>query len=235
MLVLALDTATDAVVAGVYRVPDQPARSGRDGRGLPPTTGERLGHAQHLGANAQGEQLAVMVDRAMSEAGVTPRDLDVVGVGRGPGPFTGLRVGLAFAETLGWVLDRPVHGVCTLDVIAAAARADAPVELIVATDARRREVYWAHYDADGTRLAGPTVSSPGDVPGAAELPVVGSGTVRHPDAFPHALPLRHPDAGILAELVAAQIRVGAAPDVTPLYLRRPDAVAGAHRKPVTPR
>ncbi len=78
--------------------------------------------------------------------------VDAIVCGTGPGPFTGLRVGMVTAAALGHALNRPVHGVCTLDAIAHDAR---PRPLLVVTDARRREVYWAAYDADGHRVRGP--------------------------------------------------------------------------------
>lgn len=95
------------------------------------------------------EQLSVVIAAALAGAGVTPTDLTGIAVGTGPGPFTGLRIGLAAARTLAFVLDVPLYGVCSLDALAAQAIQQlelAPdTELIVATDARRREVYWAQY------------------------------------------------------------------------------------------
>ena len=111
-----------------------------------------------------GEQLAPLVDRALREAGLVRQDLTAIGVGVGPGPFTGLRVGLVTARTLGFVLELPVYGVCTLDVLAVEAADTHAVtgEFVVATDARRREVYLASYDAAGVRLDGPVVGKPAD-------------------------------------------------------------------------
>ncbi|MGB7982632.1 MAG: tRNA (adenosine(37)-N6)-threonylcarbamoyltransferase complex dimerization subunit type 1 TsaB, partial [Candidatus Nanopelagicales bacterium] len=128
MLILALDTATPAIGAAV----------------LDTDTGQVRGRAGFVGPGAHGEQLAPVVAQALALAGITPRELDAVAVGRGPGPFTGLRVGLVHAAVMGWALGIGVHGVCTLDVLAAQAR-DAGVSgsFLVATDARRREVYWA--------------------------------------------------------------------------------------------
>jgi len=229
VLVLALDTATEAVVAAVLRRSD-----GRERNGGPGQRTEVLGRGSGRGPMAHGEQVAVVVEQALTAAGVTVRELDVVGVGRGPGPFTGLRVGLVFAETLGWSLGIPVHGVCTLDVLAAEALAESPAELLVATDARRREVYWARYAADGRRLEGPSVSAPLYVPDR-ELPAVGAGALRYPEAFPSPRRPVDPDAAVLARLVADAVTRGDQPEVTPLYLRRPDAVPAAARKTVTPR
>lgn len=228
MLVLALDTATETVVAAVLEAGDHRAPDDLvpDGVVLARTSGS--------GLLAHGEQIAVVVQEALDTAGVGVAALDVIAVGRGPGPFTGLRVGLAFAETLGWAAGIPVHGACTLDVLAAQALAEWPEDLIVATDARRREVYWASYASDGRRRGGPAVSRPLDVPDR-HLLAVGAGALRYPDAFPLARGPVQPDAGVLARLVADAVRRGEQPEVGPLYLRRPDAVAATIRKPVTPR
>ena len=168
-----------------------------------------------------GEQLAPLIDRALRESGLVRQDLTAVAVGVGPGPFTGLRVGLVTARTLGYVLEVPVYGVCTLDVLAVEAVDTGAVagDFVVATDARRKEVYLASYDERGARLEGPSVAKPADA--ATELPVVGEGAVLHPEAFPHAAGPRMPSAGWLARVVAeerAELQ-----DPEPLYLRRPDA------------
>src|SRR3954447_7933769 len=101
-----------------------------------------------------------------AEAGATLHDIGAIVVGAGPGPFTGLRVGMVTAGALGDALAVPVHGVCSLDAIAGEAVRDAAADgpLLVATDARRREVYWAAYDAAGARTAGPYVEAPGGRP-----------------------------------------------------------------------
>jgi tRNA threonylcarbamoyl adenosine modification protein YeaZ len=134
-------------------------------------------------------------------------------VGIGPGPFTGLRVGVAAGHTLAAALNLPVRGVCGLDVVATewVRRGDAPEQFLVASDARRKEVYWARYDHTGRRLDGPLVSAPAELP---DLPLAGPGAhlvtadVAGPDAI---------DAGLLAAVNL--------PDagLEPLYLRRPDA------------
>jgi tRNA threonylcarbamoyl adenosine modification protein YeaZ len=144
-------------------------------------------------------------------------------VGVGPGPFTGLRVGLMTARTLGAVLEIPVYGVCTLDVLAVEAVDSGIVQgpFHVATDARRKEVYWASYDAEGNRLDGPEVHKPVDV--ATDEAVVGRGAVLYPDAFPDGRLPENPSAGVLARVVAEERAVLLDPE--PLYLRRPDAAA----------
>ena len=178
-----------------------------------------------------GEQLAPLVEQALAEAGLVRQDLTAIAVGVGPGPFTGLRVGLVTARTLALVLEIPVYGVCSLDVLAVEAVDTGTVsaDFLVATDARRKEVYLASYDLDGARLEGPVVARPGDV--ASDAPVVGEGAVLYPEAFPHAVAPRLPSAGWLARTVAEERAELLDPE--PLYLRRPDAVVNAHRKPVS--
>ncbi len=178
-----------------------------------------------------GEQLAPLIEAVMADAGIGRQDLTAIAVGAGPGPFTGLRVGLVTARTLAFVLEIPVHAVCSLDVLAAEAAGTGVVSthFLVATDARRKEVYTASYDADGVRLAGPEVRRPADVSSAG--PVVGEGALLYPDAFPHPVGPARPSAGWLARVVNDERAELLDPD--PLYLRRPDAVASAVRKPVS--
>jgi len=178
-----------------------------------------------------GEQLAPLIEQALGRAGLVRQDLTAIAVGVGPGPFTGLRVGLVTARTLGFVLDIPVHGVCSLDVLAVEAVDTGAVSghFVVTTDARRKEVYLASYDADAKRLHGPLVEHPGAA--ATDLPVVGEGAVLYPASFPHAVGPVRPSAGWLARMVTeerAELR-----DPEPLYLRRPDAVAPGKPKPVS--
>ena len=191
-VVLALDTATPAVVAGVLR---------RGAGGAISTLGERIA----VDARAHAELLTPNVVAAVAEAGLRMGELTAVVVGCGPGPFTGLRVGMATAAAYGHALGIPVHGVCTLDAIAVGTDGD----VLVITDARRREVYWARY-RDAVRVDGPNVSSPADVPNAE-----------------HRIELAHPTP---AGLVEAVTRWGCEPAaVVPLYLRRPDAKTLAER------
>lgn len=178
-----------------------------------------------------GEDLAPLIERALREAGVVRQDLTAIAVGVGPGPFTGLRVGLVTARTLAFVLELPVYGVCTLDVLALQAVGTGAVaqEFVVATDARRKEVYFASYDADGRRLDGPLVDKPATL--ATDRPVVGEGAVLYPEAFPHPAGPARPSAGWLARVVTEERAELLDPE--PLYLRRPDAVAAAKPKRVS--
>ncbi len=182
-------------------------------------------------AMKHGEQLAPLIDAAMQQAGVGRQDLTAIGVGTGPGPFTGLRVGLVTARTLAFVLEIPVHGVCSLDVLAVEAVASGVVagEFVVAADARRKEVYLAAYDASGARTSGPVVDKPAEL--ATALPAVGEGATLYPDHFPNRLGPARPSAGWLARCVAERRAELTAPE--PLYLRRPDAQAPSAPKRVS--
>ncbi|MDQ3663930.1 MAG: tRNA (adenosine(37)-N6)-threonylcarbamoyltransferase complex dimerization subunit type 1 TsaB [Actinomycetota bacterium] len=172
-----------------------------------------------------GELLMPAVRQVLSEANASAADLSRIVVGVGPGPFTGLRVGIVTAKTMAAVLDVSVVGVCTLDVLAAAVRIEG--RFAVATDARRKEVYWAEYDASRRRIGGPTVAKPDAV--ATEGPVAGRGAVLYPSAFPSAVAPEYPSAADMARIVHSGEVEMLPPE--PLYLRRPDAVElAAHRR-----
>ena len=202
-MLLAFDTATPAVTVALY-----------DGQQV-------VAERTTVDAMRHGELLAPSINDVLAEACLVRQDLTALAVGVGPGPFTGLRVGLMTARTLAAVLEIPVYGVCTLDVLAVEAvdtgTVDGPFH--VATDARRKEVYLASYDADGSRLAGPEVLKP--VAAATGTPVVGRGAVLYPDAFPDGRGPENPRAGVLARVVAEERAELYDPE--PLYLRRPDA------------
>lgn len=225
MLVLALDTATPAVTAGLLRLP---------AAGPPKVLAERV----TVGARAHGELLMPAVCAVLGAAGVQMRDLDAVVCGAGPGPFTGLRVGMVTAAALGDALGIPAYPVGSLDAIAHRAGAGTP--LLVVTDARRREVYWARYDETGARVDGPRVDRPPDVPLASVARVAGAADALLPSAapasvMPSVVPPRHPDPAGLVAVVAAAVRGHAPPGpLTPLYLRRPDALEPGPVKRVTP-
>ncbi len=204
MLRLGIDTSTDVRV------------------GLADATGVLAAEAV-TDSRAHAEQLMPLINATLAAAGRTLADLDAIVVGVGPGPFTGLRVGVVTAQALGFALGVPVRGVCSLDAIAAGEardpgmRRDDGVEFLAVSDARRREVYWARYAPDGRRLEGPFVSPAAELPA---LPVVGPGAAL---AGGTASPL---DGGVLA-LAGPDL-----PDVglSPLYLRRPDATVPTNRK-----
>ncbi|CAN5308099.1 hypothetical protein BH09ACT8_BH09ACT8_25520 [soil metagenome] len=199
--VLAIDTATPAVTAGIVRVAG--------------TDIEVLAEFVTLDARAHAECLTPNVLAALADCGLTMTDMADVVVGCGPGPFTGLRVGMATAAAYGHALDVPVHGVCSLDAIGRLTHGDA----LVVTDARRREVYWARY-RDGVRVEGPAVDAAADVPvGPAQ---VVAGSPDHAALFDlPRLPATYPTS---AGLVAAVTDWSAEPEpLVPMYLRRPDA------------
>lgn len=220
MLVLAVDTATPAVTAGVVQVGD---------------TVRVLAERVTVDAKAHGELLTPHVQEALAEAGKRFADLDALVCGSGPGPFTGLRVGLVTAAALGQALNRPVYPVPTPDAIALDACTGKP--LLVATDARRREVYWAAYDAVGRRTEGPHVDRPADLVG--KLPAVASAAGEGAEIYAEVLGLpvveaRYPSPVSLVAAAAEELLAGARPAaLTPLYLRRPDAVEPVGRKRVT--
>ncbi len=166
---------------------------------------------------AHAEQLMPLVNATLADAGRTLADIGSIVVGVGPGPFTGLRVGVVTAQTLAFALGVGVRGVCSLDAVAAGHRAEAAGEFLVVSDARRREVYWARYAADGRRVEGPFVAPASELP---ELPVIGPGAAL---AGAAATPL---DGGVLA---LAGPGLGDA-GLSPLYLRRPDAEVPTARK-----
>ncbi len=146
------------------------------------------------GATAHGPSLPALVQEALAVS-----DVDEVVVGMGPGPFTGLRVGIAFAQSFALAREIPVRGVCSLDAIAAQVT---DKDFIITVDARRKEVYWARY-TNGVRIGEPAVNFPADVTGAAI----------HADLFPDMVALVNLPGNI----------------IDPMYLRRPDAVATVDR------
>ncbi|OBJ50291.1 tRNA N6-adenosine(37)-N6-threonylcarbamoyltransferase complex dimerization subunit TsaB [Mycobacterium asiaticum] len=198
-VVLALDTATPAVTAGIVRLEDLA------------TLAERV----TVDARAHAERLTPNVIEALAASGLTMADLDAVVVGCGPGPFTGLRAGMATAAAYGHALGIPVHGVCSLDGIGRLTSGDT----LVVTDARRREVYWARYH-DGVRTDGPAVNAPADVDAGPARAVAGS--PEHAALFdlPRCEPVYPTPAGLA--MAVPDWSAQPAPLVA-LYLRRPDA------------
>ncbi len=214
-LLLAFDTATPQVSVAVH-----------DGQVV---LAERVS-AQTM---KHGEQLAPLIDEVTRAAGLGPADLTAIAVGAGPGPFTGLRVGLVTARALGLALEIPVYATCTLDVLAYEAVQSSVVRVpfMVATDARRKEVYVARYDEEGARIEGPRVVHPADV--ANTDPVVGEGALLYPQSFTYPVGPTRPSAGWLAQAIVDEAVELLDPE--PLYLRRPDAVARPLVEPVETR
>ena len=158
------------------------------------------------GATTHGDVLAKFGAIAAKE------NIDQVIVGMGPGPFTGLRTGIVFAQSFAFARGLPVHGVCTLDAIAYGI--DLP-EFIVATDARRKELYWARY-VDGKRVGEPVVSAPSEI---SNLPIFGEGALKY---------------ALTSDTEHLYPKLMAFPDLAhvnePMYLRHPDAVPTVDRK-----
>ncbi|WP_199422721.1 tRNA (adenosine(37)-N6)-threonylcarbamoyltransferase complex dimerization subunit type 1 TsaB [Actinotalea solisilvae] len=235
MPLLALDTSADIAVAVVAD----------DGRPL----------AEHRAAEQRrhAELLAPLVVAALADAGVDRRELTGVVAGTGPAPFTGLRAGLVTARSLAFALGVPAHGVCSLDALAVqayAAGVPADAEVVVVTDARRREVYTARYRAvpaagagassrepdDVETVDGPAVLHPEDLAGTlGDAVVVGPGLAVHADRLgaPATADVAGVDAAVLARLALARLARGETLPTEPLYLRRPDVVPASARKRAT--
>ncbi|MGW5384797.1 tRNA (adenosine(37)-N6)-threonylcarbamoyltransferase complex dimerization subunit type 1 TsaB [Nocardia sp. NPDC003963] len=228
MLALAVDTATPAVTAGLVELEQAAAGTNTSDAALPRTLAVRV----LVDARAHAEALTPQILECLAEAGVSRTDIAAVVAGIGPGPFTGLRVGMATAAAFGDALGIPVHGVCSLDAIAAecAPELGSGDELLVVTDARRREVYTARYrDGGRTRIAGPEVLKPDEVPVAGATVIAGSPA--HTALFDlPALAVQTPSPAGLVRVAAPALLSGAAPEpLVPLYLRRPDAVERSYR------
>lgn len=238
MLLLAIDTTTSAVTIALH-------------------DGERvIAESTVLNLRAHGALVAPGIERVLADAGAGPEDVTGVVTGVGPGPFTGLRVGIVTARVFAFARGIPVHGVCSLDALAHGAlldrrqlcRAGDPSEaadprqvprqtaaaalgsrFVVATDARRKEVYWARYDvtdSGAVRLGEPQVAKPADLPeDVRDLTCVGRGPLLYPEAFGAAADPLDVSAGALADLAVRRLAAGDdLHDTEPLYLRRPDAV-----------
>jgi tRNA threonylcarbamoyladenosine biosynthesis protein TsaB len=227
VLLLGLDTATPAVTVALH-----------DG-------GQPLAQLVTVDAHRHAELLAPAIAKVIADAGADRADLTGVAVGVGPGPYTGLRVGIMTAKVLGAALGIPVYGVCSLDVIAADVEHGG--DFLVATDARRRELYWARYDRAGHRLAGPQVTAPADIPYPdRDLLTVGEGSLLYPAFLPNGHGPTYPAAATVCRVVIAALAArgggggagtgrgpagsGVLLPPEPLYLRRPDA-----REPGTPK
>lgn len=241
VLVLAFDTATPAVTAALH-------------------DGDRVvAESTTVDARRHGELLAPAIEQVLRESRVRLRDVTAIVAGTGPGPYTGLRVGLMTATALASTIGAPAFGVCTLDAIAYATGRTGEITgpFLVATDARRKEVFWARYGDAVTRLDGPCVDRPHDLP--PDLPVVGAGARLYAETIgaDRVVGPEHPSAGALAALAAERL-AGLTPEEAaelaempegridsvekarelsvlgaprPIYLRRPDAqVPGAPKR-----
>lgn len=231
MLILAMDTSTTAITVGLLG----------DGVRVGASVLDPRGHAEHL---------APLVTRVLDEAGRRADDVTDVVVGTGPGPFTGLRVGMVTGLVFAHARGLAVHGVCSLDAVARdaarqlgghgqpggehpGAQHPGSDELLVATDARRKEVYWARYRVEGQSvhaLSDPAVDRPADLPeDVRTLPTAGRGPSLYPELFPNPVPVLDVDALTLADIAAARLAAGEPMPVEPRYLRRPDALTTVER------
>lgn len=218
MRVLVLDTALGACQAGLF-----------DGE-TPLATLERPMEQGGM------ERIAGLTRDLMTSAGLGFDAIDRIGVTTGPGSFTGLRVGLAFAQGLGAALSRPVVGLSSLDALAASTVANSAV--MAAIDARRGQVY-ARVFRDGEPLGPPEALFLSDARARAEtlgpgLRLVGSGAPLLAEGLDDAevLALAAPALAALAGLTVAADAEAAPP--RPLYLRAPDATPPT-RRPGAPR
>ncbi len=182
------------------------------------------------------EVLVPGIEKLLAEAGLTGNEVDAIVTGVGPGPFTGLRSGIVTARTLAFAWNKPLYGVMSLDAIAleVAESTDAAPAFIVATDARRKEVYWARYGlADGQLpqlLDGPHVGFAADLPA---LPVYGAGAGLYADVVNAVgeFSTRQPEALSLGQFALARLASGEQLlESTPLYLRESDAQVPGPRK-----
>ncbi|BAU94993.1 M22 family O-sialoglycoprotein endopeptidase [Corynebacterium suranareeae] len=207
MLVLALDTSTPDLIVGI----------------VDSATGTTLAQTIIEDTRAHNEQLTPTVKKTLLDATLSFSDLDAVVVGCGPGPFTGLRVGMVSGAAFGDALEIPVFGVCSLDAIAHNIGAQDIAHALVATDARRREIYWATYRA-GQREQGPDVVAPADLDIGGDV-----NAISIPSHLVEKLSVDLQEKTLLpgkpapASLVAVADLTATPKPLVPLYLRRPDA------------
>lgn len=210
MLLLALDTSTPVVSVAVADGP------------------RVLAELTVAGGNRHGELLPGLLAEVLRESGRERAELELIVAGVGPGPYTGLRVGVVTALVLARAIGIPAAGICSLDAIAARAQGATgdPQDLIVATDARRREIYWARYSGDVVRAEGPLVNAPGDI--VSRFPAAtwaGPGLHRYPQLAEgvHRIGPDHVPAAQLATLADAALARG---DQPPCWSAAQHAVPG---------
>ena len=215
--VLAVDTSAQVAV-GIAQVDD------------PSQPGEVLVQVSDMRPNHHVEQLTPLMQQALQEANLEYQQIDEIVTGLGPGPFTGLRVGIVTAAVLASALRKPMHGVCSLDAVACqiASQMDAGAQFISCLDARRREIYWAQYRIEENgipvRINAPQVGAAETLP--AGIPVLGPGTLTRLDLFNPIYPIDRVDAGVLAAWAHLMPDAG----IEPMYLRKPDATVSTKRK-----
>jgi tRNA threonylcarbamoyl adenosine modification protein YeaZ len=231
VLVLGLDTSSPAVSVALVDLERHDGGEVRWGRSA---TWQQVDPRRH------GELLATGVHAVLSELRADRTSIRAVAVGLGPGPFTGLRVGIVSGLAMADALGVPVYGCCSLDAVGAWDDDRGP--RLVVMDARRKEVYWADYDDEGERVAGPAVKAPATLAEALRETgwqgrVIGEGALRYREHFAgRDVPAepRYPSPDALVLLAARRVVDGAPSEaLTPMYLRRPDAVPPGTAKRVT--
>ncbi len=219
MLILAFDTTAAAVSVALWR------------------DGAVLAHAQEVMAQGQAEALMPAIVRIMVGAGVTYAVLDRIAVTVGPGSFTGVRVGLAAARGLGLAARKPVIGVMSTEVLAAAVpaaeRSDPGARVLAAIDTKRGDLYVQLFDHTLRSAAEVCAIAPDALAawlGTGPVVVVGDAATTAAAALGPRARLSTapalPDTGVLAQLAAARAPAGGGP--LPVYVRPPDAVIPAH-------
>lgn len=221
--ILGFDTATPDTVVALVRDGAEPVE-----RRQSPAPGERPGHAQ---------QLLPLARELLAEAGLAFNDLHRIGVGVGPGTFTGLRIGVATARALAQASGADLAAISTLDTLAVAAAADGGHDgsVLAILDARRGEAFVAAYDAAGARTRDPAAVPPEALaawadPGAGSWLAVGDGAVRFREQLEPAGALVPADDSPLHRVSAIAL-CGLARDAEPAdrdtlipdYVRAPDA------------
>ncbi|MFV0532798.1 MAG: tRNA (adenosine(37)-N6)-threonylcarbamoyltransferase complex dimerization subunit type 1 TsaB [Cumulibacter sp.] len=210
MKILAIDTSSAHIASGIVEVTD--------------TDITTLAESATTGATMHAEVLAPSIEQASHAAGVPLAELDGIVVGLGPGPFTGLRVGIVTAASISDALGVPVWGVGSLDAVAVGASGPT----LVVSDARRKEVYFAWYDGD-RRIDGPDVRRPEDLEarGSREVRVVHAGASKYLAELQRLgadVIERYPTPYSLVRLAVRDGLVGGPSNtLEPIYLRRPDA------------
>jgi tRNA threonylcarbamoyladenosine biosynthesis protein TsaB len=221
--VLGFDTATAAVSVAITRGPE--------------CLGESSVAAPAGGRPRHASELLVEIERAVGDAGGWER-VDLIAVGIGPGSYTGLRVGIATGRAIAQALSKPIAGVCSL---AALARGISELSLaegrsrLAVIDARRSEIFAALHDPDGRRTWGPVVAAPATLAerlaeaGGTPL-AAGDGALRFrrdleqagADVLPEDKPAHRVSARHVCRL-AEDVERLAPREITPIYLRPPDA------------
>jgi len=234
VLALGIDTSTPRVSVGLVHKEPPP----RTNVAVLSGPAKVVARRDELVNNKHGEVLAAFIDEALREAGASAADLGAIGVGLGPGPFTGLRVGIMTAAAMSDALGVPAYGICSLDVVARTQATTDP--FVVVSDARRKQLYWAVYNEAGGREDGPEIGSPQDIAQHLQgrvTDVVGPASTLYAAAFAgfRLAEPRWPDAWQIAEHAWMQRQIDRPTEaLTPMYLRRPDAREPGPPKKVTP-